>query len=227
VSSFLRLGDRARTILLAIFTVACVIETALVSLQAWRGVPSHFNLETTFDGLVARALAAGGITLVVIVAVLTLVSFRTDSANPAGLRLAIRAGFVALFSAMVVGALMIAKGMLLVFGGNPQAAYTTGGSLKPTHAVMMHGVLVLPLLAWLLSLTTWNERRQLSIVVLATVGYVVLAGVVATADFSGIDLSQPPIASIAIAAGGLGALATAGVITLVGVARSPAHSSRV
>ena len=54
VSSFLRLGDRARAILLGVFTIACVIETALVSLQAWRGVPSHFNTETTFDALVAR-----------------------------------------------------------------------------------------------------------------------------------------------------------------------------
>src|SRR5258706_12464672 len=99
VASFLRLGDRARTILLAIFTVACVIETALVSLQAWRGVPSHFNLETTFDGVVARALAAGGITLAVIVPVLTPASFRTDSANPARPRRAVPAGLAARFSA--------------------------------------------------------------------------------------------------------------------------------
>ena len=46
------------------------METALVSLQAWRGVPSHFNMETSLDAWVARALAAGGITLVVIIAVL-------------------------------------------------------------------------------------------------------------------------------------------------------------
>src|SRR5438445_13209322 len=34
-----------RTILLTVFTAACTLETALVSLQAWRGVPSHFNTE--------------------------------------------------------------------------------------------------------------------------------------------------------------------------------------
>jgi hypothetical protein len=39
VASFLRLGDRARAALLGAFIVACALETALVSLQAWRGVP--------------------------------------------------------------------------------------------------------------------------------------------------------------------------------------------
>ena len=61
VSSFLRLSNRARAMLLGVFTVACALETALVTLQAWRGVPSHFNMETTFDALVARTLAAGGV----------------------------------------------------------------------------------------------------------------------------------------------------------------------
>ena len=227
VSTFLPLGDRARTLLLGIFTVACAIETELVSLQAWRGVPSHYNMETTFDGLVARSLAAGGITLVVLIAVLTLASFRANTGIPASIRIAIRTGFVALFSAMVVGALMIAKGMILVFRGDPQAAYATGGTLKPTHAVTMHAILVLPLLAWLLSLTAWNEKRKLSIVLLATAGYVIFAGVVAAANFAGLELSGIPIAAFAIGMAGLLAFVTASVIALVGVMRSPAHSSQV
>lgn len=222
VSSFLRLGDRARAMLLGMFTSACVIETALVSLQAWRGVPSHYNMETTFDGLVTRTLAAGGITLVVIIAVLTLVAFRANSSISTSLRLAIRIGFVALFSALVVGALMIAKGMVLVFAGDPQAAYATGGTLKPTHAVTMHAILVLPLLGWLLSLSGWNERRRLNVLLLGTTGYGVVAGAVAAGNLAGLELSRPPIAVIAIAATGMLALVTAGLMALVGVVRSSA-----
>ncbi len=218
-SSFLRLGDRARAMLLGIFTAACVIETALVSLQAWRGVPSHFNMETTFDELVTRMLAAGGITLVVIIAVLTLASFRSNPALPTGLRIAIRIGFGTLFSSMVVGALMIASGIVHVVAGDPQAAYATGGTLKPTHAVTMHAILVLPLLAWLLSMTDWNERRQLRIFFLATAGYAVFAGVVAIGNFAGWEPGRIPIATITVAAAGLMLLIAAGILALVGVVR--------
>src|SRR5947208_13934648 len=40
IASWLRLGDRARTALLGAFIVACTLETVLVSLHAWRGLPS-------------------------------------------------------------------------------------------------------------------------------------------------------------------------------------------
>ena len=78
------------------FRLACALETALVTLQAWRGVPSHFNLETTFDGLVARVLAGGGLVLIGVIGALTFVSFRANRAVPISLRIAIRIGFIAL-----------------------------------------------------------------------------------------------------------------------------------
>jgi hypothetical protein len=218
-SSFLRFGDRTRAMLLSVFTAACVIETALVTLQAWRGVPSHFNMETTFDSLVTRMLAAGGITLVVIIAVMALASFRENPTLSPGLRIALRIGFVALFGSLVVGALMIARGMVFVFAGDPQAAYATGGRLKPTHAVTMHAILVLPLLAWLLSMTDWNERRQLRILLLATAGYGVFAGVVAVGNFAGLGPGRIPVATVAMAAAGLIMLVAAWTIALVGVLR--------
>jgi hypothetical protein len=186
VSSFLRLGDRARTVLLTLFTGACVLETALVSFQAWRGVPSHFNVETPVDAVVTQMLAAGGVTLVAIIAALTFISFRAAPATPAGMRVAIRTGFVILLSAMTSGALMIAKGMSLVFAGNPEAAYLTGGALKPMHGVAMHAILVLPALAWLLSRTAWNDRRQRRVIVLAAAGYVLFAGAVAAGNLAGV-----------------------------------------
>jgi hypothetical protein len=191
VASFLRLSDRARVTLLGAFTVACALQTVLVTLQAWRGVPSHFNIETTFDASVARTLAAGGLTLVIITLVLTFTAFRTNPAVPISLRVAIQIGFVALVAAVVVGALMIAKGMVLVFAGDPQAAYATGGGLKPTHAVTMHAILVLPALAWLLSFANWSERRRLGVVLVAAAGYVVLAGAVAIGNVIGFALADP------------------------------------
>jgi hypothetical protein len=207
VASFLDLSARGRAIVLGAFTVASVMETALVSLQVWRGVPSHFNLETTFDAWIARVLAGGGMVLVALIVVLTVAAFRMNPSLPISLLVAIRVGFATLVGAVVVGALMIAKGMLLVFRGDPQAAYATGGVLKPTHAVALHAILVLPALAWLLSFTNWSEERKLRLIAVAAAGYVAFAVVMGVANFTGLSLASPPIATIALLAA-LSVLAT-------------------
>jgi hypothetical protein len=221
VTEFLQLKKRTRAVLLAGFILACTFETTLVSLQTWRGVPSHFNIATAFDALVARSLAAGGAVLVVITAGFTLVSFRANLKVPISLRIAIRAGFIVLLGAQMVGAVMIAKGMLLVFRGDPQAAYDHGGSLKLTHGTMMHGVLMLPALAWLLSFSCWSERRRVSLVSVATGGYLILIGVAATADLGGRSPLQLSPAIAALSALAAISLLVTGVLTLVGVARAP------
>ena len=186
VASFLPLAERTRTALLTIFSTASVVETALVSLQAWRGAPSHFNVETAFDAMVARALAVGGVALVAVIVGLTATAFRRNPAVPISMRRAIQVGFVLLCGAMATGATMIARGMMLVFAGNPAAAYATGGALKPTHAVTMHAILVLPLLAWLLSFAGWSERDRLRVVLLASAAYLALASVIAIRNIAGI-----------------------------------------
>jgi hypothetical protein len=220
VAAFLRLSDRARSVLLGAFTVACAIETSLVSLQAWRCVPSHFNLETTLDGLVARSLAGGGFALVLIIAALLFVAFRSHPTVPVSLRIAIRIGLVTLFMSLVVGAMMIAKGMLLVFAGDPQAAYATGGALKRTHAVTMHAILVLPLLAWLLSFADWSERRRVGVVLLGAAGYALVAGVVAVENVVGLPVSTTPLGAEALVVSGFFGLLAAGFLALNGVAHS-------
>jgi hypothetical protein len=200
VTSFLPLRARARTLLLGVFTAACALETVLVTVQAWRGVPSHFNLETTFDGLVARTLAGGGFGLVAVIVVLTLMSFRPNAAVPVSLRIAIRIGFIALLVAVFVGALMIAKSMALVFAGDPQSAYATGGTLKPIHGVAMHAILVLPTLAWALTFADWTEQARIRAVLLATAGYVAIVGVVGVATVEHIEPECLPSLLITFAA---------------------------
>ena len=221
VASFLQLGARMRSALLSAFAIASIVETMLVSLQAWRGVPSHFNVETTFDALVARSLAAGGVALVVIIMVFTRVAFRKSAAIPTSLQVAIRVGLAVLCASMAVGAGMIAKGMMLVFAGHPERAYETGGALKPTHFITMHAILALPVLAWLLSFVDWTEAQRVRLVVVAAAGYVVLTIVVVAGNVTGLEPRQLPIAAILLGAlGALAILATI-VVTVIGVARRP------
>jgi hypothetical protein len=177
VSSYLRLGARTRTVLLGIFAVDCVAEVAGITIQAWRHVPSHFNWETPFSSGITAMLAIGGGVLIVVLGALAVAAFRGNPALAPSMQLALRAGFATLLIGLASGAAMIARGVMLSNEGHPQLAYTLAGFLKPLHAVSLHGVLVLPALAWLLSLTPWSERRRTRIVGYGVAAYgVAIAG---------------------------------------------------
>jgi len=122
--------------------------------------------------------------LVVVIVWLTIAAFRSRPTGDSSLLLAIRAGFVALLGAQLAGVVMIARGMLLVFRGDPQAAYATGGFLKPTHAILMHGILALPALAWFLSLVDLAEERRRAAVFAATAFYALFVGAIAVSNLA-------------------------------------------
>ncbi|MEU2924003.1 hypothetical protein ABZ636_02940 [Streptomyces sp. NPDC007251] len=164
VTSYLRVGARLRSVLLLVFAADCVVEVAGITLQAWRRVPSHLNMETPFDTTVSMALAVGGGVLVVLLTVFAVASFRRRPTGPAGMPLAVRSGFAILLVALASGAAMIARGVVLTRTGHQEAAYHSTAPLKPLHGVSLHAVLVLPALAWLLSRSPWNERTRLRIV---------------------------------------------------------------
>lgn len=116
-------------------------------MQAWRGVPSHFNMSTPFDTVVAQTLAIGGFTLVVVIVLVTIAAFRHGSSLAAPMRTALRAGFLALVASQIAGGIMIATGVRYVIGGDPQRAYEIGG---------------------------WNRRAQMQAMRVAIAGYVVV-----------------------------------------------------
>ncbi|CAM5684800.1 MULTISPECIES: hypothetical protein [Streptomyces] len=167
VTSYLRTGDRPRSVLLLVFAADCVVEVGGITLQAWRRVPSHLNRETPFDTVVSMTLAVGGGVLAVLLTVFAVASFRHRPAGPAGMPLAVRSGFALLLIALASGAAMIARGVVLTRTGHQEAAYRSTAPLKPLHGVSLHAVLVLPLLARLLSRTPWDERTRRRIVAVA------------------------------------------------------------
>jgi hypothetical protein len=173
VTSFLRLGDRVRTVLLTVFGVACVAETAMIGIQAWRQVPSHFDMETPFNTVISMMLAVGGGILIAVLVTFTVRAFGENPGVPPSTRLALRAGFLTLMVALASGAIMIARGVVLVRTGHQQEAYSAGGFLKPVHAVAMHGILVLPGLSWLLTFTNTAESRRVRVIAWTIAGYAV------------------------------------------------------
>lgn len=171
VASFLSLGPRLRTALLTVFAVACVAETAMIGLQAWRHVPSHFDMETPFNTVISMALAVGGGVLIAVLVTLTVRAFGENPGVAPSTRLALRAGFSTLMVALLSGAIMIARGVVLVRTGHQQEAYSAGGFLKPVHGATLHGILVLPGLAWLLTFTGVPERRRVRVIAWTTAAY--------------------------------------------------------
>lgn len=219
VIHFLHLAPRTRRLLLGAFTITCVFETALVSMQAWRGVPSHFNFETPFNAAVSGALAFGGFAIVATAIAMTLSAFRGAVDTSPSMRLAARFGFVTLLAALGVGAAMIATGSVAARGPHPEIAYTTAGFLKPAHAVTMHAILIIPALAWLLTLTPWPEQLRTRIVAFAATGYALLSITVILESVTRVPPLSPPLPGLVASLIGLGMLVAAGVITLYGVLR--------
>lgn len=223
VTSFLTMSKRLRAIVLGLFTAACVVEVAGVTTQAWRRVPSHFNRSTPFDTAVTTLLAAGGGVIVFVVVLLTVVALRRQPTLSPSMKLALRIGFGSLTLAMAMGVVMIARGSALAFT-DPVAAYDTAGSLKPAHAAPMHGILVLPLAAWLLAATSFSETKRLRIVQLAVASYAVLVAGVVVEAFVHVDpLAPDVIGGLATAISAI-VLAVAGVLVLAGVVRSPGEA---
>jgi len=211
-TSYLRLP--ARGLVLGVFIVTSVVETALISMQAWRGVPSHFNFATPFDTAVSTALALGGGVIVLVGVVCTLAAFAGAGGLAPSMALAVRTGLVVLLVAFATGAVMVARGVVEARGGQAQLAYDTAGSLKPLHAVAMHVVLVLPALAWLLAHTSWAETRRLRLVWVAVVADAVLTVVVGYEAFAGIPPLTPPLVLGVLSAAALIVLATTGATAL-------------
>ncbi|MCE7007905.1 hypothetical protein LWC34_34550 [Kibdelosporangium philippinense] len=176
-TSFLRIKHGLRTFLLAVLYAASIVEVGLITMQAWRGHPSHFNFETPFDSTISMTLAGGGFVLIAVTIGFTVAAFRTVQTRT--MQLALRFGFAALLVALAVGAVMIATGVTAVRSGDPQLAYATAGALKPAHAVPMHAILIMPGLAWLLGFTRWPEQTQVLLMRIAAVGYgLLIAGTI-------------------------------------------------
>ncbi|MFF7678152.1 hypothetical protein [Actinacidiphila glaucinigra] len=171
VTSYLDVRARLRTPLLVVFAADCVVEVAGITLQAWRRVPSHLDMETGFDTAVSMTLAVGGGVLVAVLSAFALASFRRRPNGPAGMPIALRAGFAILLVALLSGAAMIARGVYLTRTGHQAAAYASTAPLKPLHGVSLHAVLVLPALALLLSRTPWSDRANARILRAATACY--------------------------------------------------------
>ena len=198
---------------------ALTAEYAILVLQAFRGKASHFNAESAFDALLFRIM---GITIAGLwlgTLVLTVLLFRAPIADAAN-RWAIRLGAVIALAGLALGTLMLTPtpeqnreladtGFSAAIGahtvgavdggsGMPITGWSTdGGDLRIPHAVGMHALQLLPLLAiGLGALARRNPRlrdpgTRARLVLVAAAAYAGLTALVTWQALRGQPLIRP------------------------------------
>lgn len=181
----------------AIAIVFFVPETALIDLQQWRGVASHFNYDTAFDAAVFSAMGICIGVVAIGIAILAVRSFFRVS-GPPSTTLAVRAGMVFLLLGQVLGGLILAN----QFSSNGPLANASivgaAGELKVPHALALHGLQALAILALILERTPVARRAALIAVACCASGYGLLLAAATLQTYSGLGpLALSPLSLLA------------------------------
>lgn len=190
------------------------IEIVLIDMQAARGTSSHFNFTTQFD---ATVFAVMGVSIACIwlgMLVLTVVLFLQPFASAWGWSL--RLGMVLALIGTGSGGLMTvpnsqqlaaahASGRMAIGGAHTVGAPDGGrglpvtgwsadhGDLRIAHFLGMHGLQVLPLLAWWIGRrrAALDQRTQRHLVFAMAASYLALFGLLLWQAFRGQSIAQP------------------------------------
>jgi hypothetical protein len=179
-------------------------EVALITVQQWRGVASHFNLLTPVDALLFSLM---GVTIAVFGAgtVLLTVWAALRLRRPAPTVLAVLVGLGLVLVASALGGDLITRGIAYVDAHEsvpPAVVIGVAGSGKLAHAVALHGIQVLGVLALLLGRSGLPAATRTRTMVSAAVGYVALTGLVVAEAYAGrsmLDLTPTTVGGLALA----------------------------
>jgi hypothetical protein len=169
-----------------IFAVSMFIEVGLITMQRWRGVASHFNSATPFDQTVFALMGTLIMIVAVIIAIVTLQSFRVLDTTPE-MKLGIRAGLLFLNLTNVLGIILVAYGSYIIQAspGHAPNIYGNAGMMKVPHGLAVHAIQVLPILAWLLNFSHREIEFKLRTMKTAISGYLGLQFFTLVQTFTG------------------------------------------
>ena len=190
------------------------IEIVLIDMQAARGTSSHFNLSTAFDRTVFGVMGISIACVWLAMLVLAVVLFREPFRSAWGW--ALRLGMMMTLIGSGSGALMVTPTPQQLAAAHAGAgapiigAHTVGapdggrgvpvtewsadhGDLRVAHFIGMHGLQMLPLLAWWVARRrpVLSERTQRSLVFALFGSYLALFGLLLWQAFRGQSIAQP------------------------------------
>ena len=183
---------------LGFYLLGAYLEFIPISLQPWRGEPSHFN---NGDPLSAALWAIMGIAvagLALTVVFMTIWSF-TSLKAPSNYGWAIKIGMLILLAGQGFGQWIInnagdilgAPGVAVLPASvtfEDLSTYGLAGNMKLIHFLALHAIQILPVLAILTQYTDWNEAQKRNVLLLAAAGYIGLMMVVFYQVIKGVAL---------------------------------------
>ncbi|WP_240136430.1 hypothetical protein [Streptomyces sp. MUM 178J] len=170
-----------------------VVEVTMITMQRWRGEASHFNQEAAFDSAVWSVMGSVVVLVAFAIALFLVWSLVRFQGTPAA-RIAVVAGLLAILVSGYIGFGMAEEGEAVVdaTGRVPDTVvFGAEGSAKLAHAVGMHGLQVLGLLAIGLGLRLPPARTQVRLMALAAVGYGALYASVTATAYAGLPWTAP------------------------------------
>lgn len=149
---------------------AMLVEVALIDLQAWRGVASHFNRSTPLDSWLYDTMGVLILWVTLVAIDLTVRYLRQPVPLPADMLLAARSGLVLLVISCLLGIWVSVHGDLRVAAGLEPERYGAAGVPKFPHGAVIHALQWLPMVAWAAQRAGFAERWRVALVALATAG---------------------------------------------------------
>jgi len=151
------------TILACAAAILMLIENIAISTQAWRGVLSHYNIQTPFDGMIFGIMgwAIGFFTGIAFWLFIKSFSPRLEFSTP--MKWSFRIAWFSFLFASAVGGSMIgqsAHNVGIADGGNGIPFFnwsTEGGDLRIAHFFGLHAIQVIPLFTYFISKKIQNK----------------------------------------------------------------------
>ena len=202
--------------------VTMVLEMALISLQAFRGTTSHFNVSTVFDGIVFGVMGAA-IVIQTLSTVAVAVALWRQQLDDRALGWALRLGMAITIIGAMTGGLMTrpthdqldaarAGERMTIAGahtvgapdggpGLPGTGWSTShGDLRVPHFLGLHALQALPIFALVLARRRVSDLVRIRLTVTAAASYVTLYGIVVSQALRGQSVFAPDLLTIALLA---------------------------
>jgi hypothetical protein len=181
-----------------------VPEVGLITAQRWRGVASHFNLLTPVDAMIFGLMGAT-IAVIAVGTVALAVWAALRLRRPAATAIAVFVGLGLVLVASAQGQDLINRGLAYVEANEavpPAVVIGVAGSGKLAHAVALHGIQVLGVLALLLGRSGLRPTTRTRTMATSAAGYVALTGLVMAQAYAGrsmLELHPAMVGALAVA----------------------------